>query len=179
MRRPALFHPLQQALILVAIPAVIGLVVNGLRTEGIDLRRPVLAASGSAAATCEIPLEAVAEIDVAQARRLHESGAIFIDARQASAYAGGHVPGALHLPSVGECPDGPAVIAGVRAVGSAVVYDDGGSCALARRLADRLIDEGVAEVQVMLGGFDGWQDVGAPAASGLCEACQAFIEEVR
>jgi len=145
--------------------------VNGLRPDGIDLDRPVLAASGTAAASCEAPAAALAEIDLAEARALHAAGATFVDARPASTYAEGHVPDALHLPSNGECPDGPALIEDLRGRGTVVVYDDGASCALARRLADRLIAEGLADVRLMIGGFTGWQRAGEAAQSGTCAAC--------
>lgn len=176
MRRP-LEHPPLQALVLAAAMGLFGLVVNAARPDGLPLDRPVLAASGaSGGATCGAPAGAAVEIDLAAARALHEAGAAFVDSRPAGAYAEGHVPGAVHLPSRGECPDADAVIAQLRTAATVVVYDDGESCALARHLGERLVADGVGDVRVMLGGFSGWQDAGEPAQSGLCEACDRVAE---
>jgi len=173
MTRRPLDRPALQALVLAAGAGLLGLVVNAARPDGIELGRPVLAASGTGAATCAPPTgQGAAEIELAEARSLHAAGAAFVDARPAGNYAVGHVPGAFHLPSMGEHPDGPGVIAALRGAATVVVYDDGASCALARRLADRLLAEGLADVRLLLGGFDGWQAAGEPAESGLCEACE-------
>lgn len=169
-------RPPFQALVLASATGLFGLVINAARPEGLPLDRPVLAASGDSSATCSVPVGATVEIDVAAARGLHADGVAFVDARQASAYAMGHVPGALHLPSRGECPDAEAVIAQLRTAPAVVVYDDGQSCELARHLGERLLAEGVADVRVMLGGFDGWREAGEPAQSGLCEACDRLAE---
>lgn len=156
---------------------LMGLVVNAARSDGLPLDRPILAASGDAAAACAVPVADVAEIDLAAAKALHQAGTPFVDARQASDYAVGHVPGALHLPSRGEAPDAAHVIAQLRASGtSVVVYDDDASCELARRLGERLLEAGLADVRLMTGGFSGWQRAGEPAQSGLCQACEAVAE---
>lgn len=176
MMRRLLDRPPVQALVLAAAAGLFGLVVNAARPDGLPLGRPVLAASGQAGATCGAPAGAAAEIDLAAARALHEAGAAFVDARPAGAYAEGHVPGALHLPSRGDAPDADQVIAQLRRAQAVVVYDGGASCALARHLGERLAAEGLGDVRVMLGGFDGWQAAGEPAQSGLCEACGQVAE---
>ncbi len=176
VRRP-LEHPPVQALALAFFAGLLGLVVNAARSDGLPLDRPILAASGaSAEATCAAPERHVAAIELAEARALHAAGAAFVDARPASDYALGHVPAAFHLPSRGEKPEAAQVIGALRGAATVVVYDDGASCALARHLGERLLEEGMADVRVMLGGFSGWQDAGEPAQSGLCEACEAVAE---
>lgn len=178
--RTAPDRPILQALTLAAAAGLLGLVVNAASPGGIDLARPVLAASGaSAAATCEVPVGTSTEIGIADGRALHAAGAAFVDARPAGEYAAGHIPGAYHLPSIGECPDGAAVILALRGATTVVVYDDEASCALARRLADRLLADGVADVRVMLGGFSAWRGAGEPAEAGECAACDAVAGGTR
>lgn len=177
-RRRPIDRPYVQALVLAGAGALLGLTVNAARTDGLALDRPVLAASGAeGGATCSAPAGVhAAEIEVAEARALQAAGAAFVDARPAGDYAAGHVPNALHLPSRGECPDSAQVIAAAKQAGTVVVYDDGGSCELARHLGERLLAEGLGDVRVMLGGFPGWQHAGEPAQSGLCEACEHLAE---
>lgn len=173
----ALRHrPTFQALALAFFGGLAGLTANALRGEGLDLRRPVLAAAGEiGGASCAAPEAAIPEIDLAEARRLHGEGADFVDARPAGTYGHGHVAGALHLPSRGEAPDATSLVAslGARPV---VVYDGGGDCELARHLAGTLSARGIPDVRVMLGGYAAWQDAGEAVQSGVCEACAQLAE---
>jgi rhodanese-related sulfurtransferase len=168
---PGLGHPLVQAAILVVAGAVLGTLVNGLRPGGISLAHPIAAAAGTTAASCEVPVAAVHDVDIAEACALEAAGAAFVDARPAAAYAAGHVAGAIHLPSRGDCPGFEEALARIRAAPTVVVYDDDGSCALARHLADRLVARGLPDVRVMTGGFAGWCAADRPAEAGSCGAC--------
>jgi hypothetical protein len=70
MRRP-LDRPLLQALVLAAGAGLLGLVVNAARPAGIELARPVLAASGASdAATCAPPVGTSTETEGADVRVL-------------------------------------------------------------------------------------------------------------
>lgn len=174
-------QPLVQALVLATCAALVGLVVNELRPSGLPLDRPILAASGGDVA-CAAPEGGASEVDLSRARDLQSAGAIFVDARPAGDFTRGHVPGAIHLPSAGECPGSEATIASLRSAAvPVVVYDDGGTCDLARRLAARLASEGIAEVHLLLGGFSGWSEAGVPAERGACPSCDlpASKEEER
>lgn len=169
---PLLSRPVAQAALLAVAGAALGLAWNGARDGGIRLDHPVNAGAGrEAAATCAAPAGTIRDVTVAEAEALRGPATAFVDARPAGAFAEGHVEGALHLPSRGDCPDGPTVIEALRRSQVVVVYDADGSCAEARHLADRLAAEGVADVRVMLGGFPSWLDRSLPSESGTCVAC--------
>jgi rhodanese-related sulfurtransferase len=163
--------PVLQAVVLVVAGAVLGLLVNALRPGGISLVQPIAAAAGTTGASCEAPAGAVRDVDVGEACDLEAAGAAFVDARPAAAYAAGHVAGAFHLPSRGDCPGFEEALARIREAPTVVVYDDDGSCALARHLADRLVARGLIDVRVMTGGFAGWCAADRPAEAGSCGAC--------
>lgn len=172
-------RPIAQAAALAAVGVVAGLLVNGARAGGLPLDRPVYPASGTTeSASCAAPKGTVRDVDVAEACALEAAGAAFVDARPAGAFAAGHVAGAIHLPSRGDCPDFEAALARIRTAPTVVVYDADGSCALARHLADRLVAEGLADVRVMLGGFPGWCAADRPAEAGGCHACEHAGAEV-
>jgi rhodanese-related sulfurtransferase len=166
-------RPFAQATLLAAVGVAAGLAANGVRADGVPLARPVFAASGAAAgASCEAPKGTVRDASVDEACALADAGAAFVDARPAAAFAAGHVAGAIHLPSVGDCPDFEDAIERIRAAPAVVVYDADGSCALARHLAGRLVGRGLADVRVMVGGFPGWCAADRPAEAGSCRACE-------
>lgn len=165
---------LRHAAILVVGGALAGLGANAARPDGLALREAIGPTSGAAeGASCAPPIGHVADVTLEEARALAASGAAFIDARPGAAFALGHVEGAHHLPSRGDCPAKERVLAAARQAPVVVVYDADGSCALARPLAKLLADEGVADVRVLLGGFPAWQAAHAPSASGTCDGCGA------
>src|SRR4029077_8392910 len=96
----------------------------------------------------------------------------FVDARTASAFAQGHVAGAIHLPPIGH-PDEALRMAELGQKKTVVVYDDLSSCNLADSAGQRLRSRGVRDVRVLEGGWPAWQSRGQPAASGACEICAA------
>jgi rhodanese-related sulfurtransferase len=166
-------RPLAQAVTLAVAGVAAGLAVNAVRPDGLSLVRPVYAASGATAgASCEAPKGTVRDVDVAEACALADAGAAFVDARPAAAFAAGHVAGAIHLPSRGDCPDFEDAIERIRVAPTVVVYDADGSCALARHLAERLVGRGLVDVRVMIGGFPGWCAADRPAEAGSCRACE-------
>ena len=93
----------------------------------------------------------------------------FVDARGAAAFALGHIPGAVHLPPAGD-PGEEGTLERLRQFQTLVVYDEGGSCGLARGVADRLEGLGFNDVRLLEGWRD-WEAAGGPAQSGACEAC--------
>jgi len=82
-----------------------------------------------------------------------------LDVRQASEWAGGHIPGARHVElgsvvvSAGTIPPGPLTI-----------YCGHGERAMTA--ASLLEAQGRANLAVLDGGFDAWRDAGQPLASG-------------
>ena len=95
--------------------------------------------------------------DVAEALAAGEPGFVLVDARSDTAYAAGHLPGAISLPhsritaeTVDALPDGPVV-----------AYCWGPSCNGAVKAASKLAALG-RPVKEMLGGFDHWRLDGHP-----------------
>ncbi len=109
------------------------------------------------------PLEA----DYAMVKKFWDAkAALFLDAREASEYAEGHIPGALSLPYDDVFKD-PDKAKSVNSNGRVIVtYCSGGDCELSKNLAAALIDAGHKKVLVFTGGMPGWKEGGAPVATG-------------
>jgi rhodanese-related sulfurtransferase len=150
---------------LTAIGALVGLLVNALRPDGIALFKPFVS-DAEGAAEC-VAASTPPRVDVAAARGLLESReAVFGDVRTAGEYAAGHVIDAVHLPC---SADAPRWLASVDKTTTVVVYGTGDSDA--DQVAQSLGANGYSDVRVLSGGFAAWQDGGGSAASGPCEAC--------
>ncbi len=94
--------------------------------------------------------------DVSQALRGRRTGFVVLDVRSPTAYAAGHVPGAVNL------PHGRIVernLAAYPADTLFVVYCNGPHCNGADRAALRLARLG-RPVKTMIGGIEGWKDEG-------------------
>ncbi|MEW6258940.1 MAG: rhodanese-like domain-containing protein [Thermodesulfobacteriota bacterium] len=88
--------------------------------------------------------------------------ALFLDARNASDYAAGHIAGALNVPvSEGEerllqvldgVPDSTAII----------TYCDGNNCNLSKELAIMIEAFGFSTVHVLVNGWSVWKQAGYP-----------------
>jgi rhodanese-related sulfurtransferase len=110
--------------------------------------------SQSASALAHFSRRLAVETDVADVAHALVNGArdfVLLDARSETAYAEGHLPGAISLPharidadTVAALPDGPIV-----------AYCDGPSCNGASKAAVKLAELG-RPVKEMLGGFEYW-----------------------
>lgn len=161
---PAIIY---RALSLVAGAAALGLVVNAVRPDGVAL------ASFTPPTQCDGSHEPKAAEDLqpaAAAGLCGQPGVVVADTRSASAYAEGHVAGAVHLP----CDAGQAAVEALTHFDRAqriVVY--GQSSEDARAVADSLQRRHPnARVQVLAGGFTAWSSAGLACASGPCDECK-------
>ncbi len=109
------------------------------------------------------PLEA----DYSMVKKFWDAkAALFLDAREASEYAEGHIPGAVSLPYDDVFKD-PGKAKSVDSNGRVIVcYCSGGDCELSKNLAAALIDAGHKKVLVFMGGMPGWKEAGAPVVTG-------------
>jgi rhodanese-related sulfurtransferase len=98
--------------------------------------------------------------DVADALATGDPGFTLIDARNAEAYAAGHIPGATRF-DPGAHPGDPVV-----------VYCWGPGCNGATKLAHRLAQQGHA-VKEMIGGFEYWAREGHPVEGHDADAIAA------
>lgn len=156
---------LPQSVALAAAGAVLGLVVNAVRPDGVALLHPW---ASEVEGTAECAVAAVStRIGIDEARRLQEThAAVFGDVRGAAEYAAGHVTDSVHLPC---SADVPAWLAAVGKSSTVVLY--GADDSDAEPVAQSLRASGYQDVRVLSGGFAAWRASGGSAASGPCEAC--------
>ena len=149
---------LKQALGIILVPALLGLIVNGgLVTRFVmgEFARGFVAAAESGA---------VVFIGFEQARDLWQGReAQFIDARASGLFAAGHIPGAASIP-VGE-PDREGLVGRLRLERARplVIYCGGGSCLDSLHLAQWLkARQAFDDIRVFQGGWQEWVDGGLP-----------------
>jgi len=102
-------------------------------------------------------------ISLEEAFHLHERReALFLDARNASEYAAGHIAGALSVPvSEGE-KRLLEVLEGVPDSAVIITYCDGESCNLSKELAVMVEAFGFSNVHVLVNGWSVWKNAGHP-----------------
>ena len=168
---------MRQVVVLVAGGVAVGLVSNALSPRGVELSRPVLAASASATTgTCHAPVDDHPRVHpklplVEALQACSACTAVFVDARGEAAFAQGHITQALHLPPEGD-GELTEVLAKVRAAPMVIVYDDdAGGCRLAQGVADRLAAAGVKNLRILEGSWSAWQAAQGPAQAGACQVC--------
>jgi rhodanese-related sulfurtransferase len=92
--------------------------------------------------------------------------AIVLDARQQAVYNEGHIPGAYSL-SLFEFDQAFARLQGLLDSGKTIVtYCIDFDCEDSTFLATRLYEKGYTDILVYKGGFDDWQALGNPIATG-------------
>lgn len=102
-------------------------------------------------------------ISLEEAFHLHErKQALFLDARNASEYAAGHIAGALSVPvSEGE-QRLLEVLEGVPDSAVIITYCDGEGCNLSKELAIMIETFGFTNVHVLVNGWSVWKNAGHP-----------------
>lgn len=155
-------HSSRQAVWIVLLAALIGHIVNEIRSDGIELfvdRSPEARLQGE--------WGEIRVIGVEEAGRLHSSKkAVFIDARSPEDYHQGHILNAHNLPweSFDQHVDG--IIAGTPMEETIVVYCDGEECSLSEHVAKELFFRGYDHVRVLLNGWSRWLEAGLPIEKG-------------
>ena len=109
------------------------------------------------------------EISGDVAFRLHQAGALFVDARRSSVYQQGHIRRALNIP-VWEHDAEKRIAAlaagGIQPDAVMVVYCSGGDCEDAALLAEKLTQAGYYNLYLHKDGFAAWVNNGWPVAEG-------------
>jgi rhodanese-related sulfurtransferase len=158
---PDLRRHLLEALVIVALGAVIGLSVNyrliGALLEG------RLAPQGPAQTAGDYPTP----ITLGQLQEALAAGKIVaVDARAVESYAEGHLPAALSLP-LAEAEERLEEFRSRVPVSTAlVIYCNGYGCPDSFDLAVQLIAAGYSSVAVFEGGLPEWRDAGLPVEEG-------------
>lgn len=137
---------ISRALALVAVAVLVGAVDAMIRQQPIRLTRTV---QPQAAADAGLTLQ--------QAKTLHASGVLFLDARGAAAYNRGHIAGAewMHAAEVFTERAG-ALFEPLDRDAPIVVYCTGRDCDASKHTAERLAEVGFTDVRVMAPGYDQW-----------------------
>ena len=102
-------------------------------------------------------------VKLATAKVFFDAGAaLFIDARDASEYEEGHIPGAMRM-TRDEALGDPDRVKALPVQGRPIVaYCDGGECEASLELAQALVGAGYRKVLVYAGGFPEWVAAGYP-----------------
>jgi rhodanese-related sulfurtransferase len=157
-----------RASVLVAVAAALGFVVNAARPHGVAL------ASFAAPTQCsghEAPAAADDVAPVEAAAWCGQPEVVIADARTATAFAEGHVAGAIHLPCDANGQAAVEALAHFERARRIIVY--GQSTEDARPVADSLKQRHPnVHVQVLAGGFPAWAGAGLACASGPCDECK-------
>ena len=165
---------LAQVLAIALVGLSLGLAANAMHPQGVTLGLAVHSAAEAGAGSCEATLNPLT-LSSHEASHLCESEeVVFVDARSASAYASGHVVGAIHLPPrQGDHGDSELLSFGISP--TLVVYGDNTQCDQAKRVGQRLISMGYPDIFVLEGGWPAWSTLEHPVASGSCGQCtQAY-----
>ncbi len=156
------------AVLLSAAFGAAGLVRNLLSKQPLPFiaRAPVTVQYDAGAAA---PPAAVAGAEVIRTVTLDQAAAmsfdasvVFIDARDPSEFAAGHIPGALSLPYHDFDRKWPEVSPKLRPDTTIIAYCDGGGCESSIQIARRLARAGYRSVLVFAGGWPAWRDAGFP-----------------
>jgi len=106
------------------------------------------------------------EINLANAQRLFQEGALFVDARPREAFLEDHIPGARSVTEE-TLPDRLSEISGLVEEGKrVVVYCQGMDCDESHMLAAKLREGGIDGVYVFAGGIGEWKAAGASLEKG-------------
>jgi len=147
---------LLQAIVLVLLGAVLGLLVNIVSPKGIPIRPP------------ESSLNEQDKISLAEAKKLWDSGAVFfLDARATADYTAGHIALARSLPVEEFDQYFPKVTTVLSPDSEIVVYCDGDQCDLSHRLMMLLRERGgYTNVRVLTNGWTMWRKAGFSTEKG-------------
>lgn len=164
MKRSWLINIALRGATLVAVGALVGLGNHWLRLG-------VPSGDYQVATSCELPLDAPAEITPHQAAELcTDPHVLVLDVRSAELYAAGHVAGALHLACNARKLDS-SLDEKLRNARMVVVY--GQTTEEARPVTVSLMQRSFADVRIIAGGYPAWQEASLACSAGPCETCQA------
>lgn len=162
----------RRAAVMIVAAVGTGVALNAWRAGSLAWNRPdrasrFLAEAGVPAASGS-PMAAPGGMSLAELESAWRSGAVtLVDARPASFYRNGHIPGALNLPRERFAADFRVMESQLRGPSRpVVVYCQTASCDDAALVATALQQAGLRSVRVFPGGWREWQANGKPEARG-------------
>ena len=144
---------LHRVAVILLASALLGLGWNAASARGLALDRNAYLKAGDE------------EIVVDEARKWHERGALFLDARPIAFYEMSHVPGALPLPEDDFDRWFAKIEARLRSSLDIVVYCSGFGCEASHLVSRKLKDRGIPAV-ILSEGWPAWTDAGLPVREG-------------
>jgi rhodanese-related sulfurtransferase len=163
---------------LMIVAAIVGVAVNAARPDGIALIQdgaPVATAAGvqapaidadSAVGGAEAALPEGA-VSLAQVKSAFDTGsAVIVDARSASDYQEGHIPGAINIPHDRIAEFVETLNNEISMDAEVICYCHGPDCDFSDLLATELKVMGYQKVSVFTGGWEHWTGAGYPAETG-------------
>jgi len=160
--------PLKDAVLIVLVGVLAGLLVNGLRDGGLDLTASFRGPESCSGVDWTTPEEAAAALE-------NGHRPLILDAREPRHYEDAHIVGALSVPfRAGDSLPGWLLERVGRADGVLAYCDASGDCARSTKLAEALFQSGAArgEIEVLQGGWPAWEAENLPAEGGPCPHCQ-------
>lgn len=98
-------------------------------------------------------------INIEQAHKLFELGALFIDAREVSEYKTGHIKNSINLP-IYEFDKFKNILSGISRSQTIVCYCGGTDCDLSTQLANKLFSLGYRNNYIFISGWEQWKTSG-------------------
>jgi rhodanese-related sulfurtransferase len=149
---------LWEAIAILAIASVLGVLFNHYRPGGLELIAP----KNPAPETIEAS-NGIREISVQAAAAKFDSGnVVFADARSPEEFDLGHIRGALNLPPAEMDAWAEKLLSEIAPEVEVVTYCDGERCPLARELAGKLSLLGFERVYYLEDGWRKWRSRGLP-----------------
>jgi rhodanese-related sulfurtransferase len=100
-------------------------------------------------------------VSAAEAKKLFDAGAVFVDVRGEADYEAGRIPGAKHIAVKGKLSE-EALLAAVKKDQTVVMYCNGQKCGLSAEACGKAVSWGFKNVKYFRDGFPGWQKAGHP-----------------
>jgi len=161
---------LKQAVYLVLLAAIIGLVYNFISPRGIALVgawAPKVLASGVTVPPSYMEGQDAPVINLSEAMTAYNSGqAIFLDARTMEDYKAGHIKGAIQLYMEEFDIEYAEVKDQLPKDALIITYCGGDECELSLFLTRNLREQGYTNLKVFFGGWKEWVDAKLPVSTG-------------
>jgi rhodanese-related sulfurtransferase len=153
----------RQALFITIAAAALGLIVNALRPQGLDLIRSsetAVPVADSANSDGPQPIKLTAALE-----KLKKGTAVFMDARSEYDYKAGHIQTARNFPEKTLDIWMPDFFNTTPPEALLIIYCSDPRCHLAEHLAVRLYELGYPNIRFLTAGWDGWLAAGYPVES--------------
>jgi rhodanese-related sulfurtransferase len=154
----------RQALFITVAAAALGLIVNVLRPQGLDLIRSSETAVPVADSVNSDGPQPIKLTDALE--KLKKGNAVFMDARSEYDYKAGHIQTARNFPEKTLDIWMPDFFNTTPPEALLIIYCSDPRCHLAEHLARKLYEFGYTNVYILTAGWSGWQASSYPVASG-------------